>query len=362
MKGIFKHTNKSKVMFFCIELIAFLCFFGGVTIVVDPYFHFHPPIDGLVYSFSADPRYINDGISKNWDYNAVITGTSMTQNFKPSEFDQHFGVKSVKMSYEGASFYEIGNNLRKSFDSDNDIKLVLWSLDTGRLGWDANYLDENFNYPQYLTDNCWINDVNYIFNKDVLIKDTLRTIFKTIVRKPYITLDEYNSWDKKYYGKYGKDYVLAQYTRNEKKEMKQRQLSVEEKIAIQRNLEKNIIPLIINNKATTFLFFFPPISIVGLDSYYNTGDIKTLFEKQEYAYTLLSQYENVEVFAWQDNMKLVTDLNNYRDPWHYSGRINSEMLCWIEQKKGILTENNYSDYFKNCKEIFENYCYDNIFR
>lgn len=355
------NNNLKKLVFFCACLVFLLCFFGGATIIVDPYFHFHQGLEGMSYSFGADPRYINDGITRNWNYNAVITGTSMTQNFKPSEFDEYFDVISVKLSYEGASFYEIGTNLRKAFDSGHDVKLVLWSLDTGRLDWDAEYLDDNFKYPEYLTDYIWINDVNYIFNKDVLVKDTMKTVYNTIKGKPEITLDEYNSWDQQYLGKYGKDYVLGQYKRSESKSKTQKKLADEDYNAIQENIEKNIIPIIRSNEDTMFIFFFPPLSIIGLDSYNNSGEIGVLFDKQKFAYELLSNYKNVKVFSWQDNMRLVCDLDNYRDPWHYSGKISSEMLSWIKENTGVLTQTNYRTYFENCKDAFLNYNYDELF-
>ena len=51
---------------------------------VDPLFHYHAPLDGLAYPLE-DERYINDGILRHFDYDAVIAGSSMTENFKTSE-------------------------------------------------------------------------------------------------------------------------------------------------------------------------------------------------------------------------------------------------------------------------------------
>ena len=54
---------------------AGLVFFGGLTAVVDPFFHFHKPLSGLAYPIDSE-RYQNDGISRHFTYDAVITGTS----------------------------------------------------------------------------------------------------------------------------------------------------------------------------------------------------------------------------------------------------------------------------------------------
>lgn len=55
-----------------------------MIVVIDPLFHYHAPLDGLAYPLE-DERYINDGILRHFDYDAVIAGSSMTENFKTSE-------------------------------------------------------------------------------------------------------------------------------------------------------------------------------------------------------------------------------------------------------------------------------------
>ncbi len=44
--------------------------------IFDPYFHYHKPFPFVSYRL-YDERYINDGISRHFDYDAIITGTSM---------------------------------------------------------------------------------------------------------------------------------------------------------------------------------------------------------------------------------------------------------------------------------------------
>ena len=64
---------------------AGLLAFGGLVAAVDPFFHFHGPAEGLSYALDSE-RYQNDGISRHFTYDAVMTGTSMTENFKASHF------------------------------------------------------------------------------------------------------------------------------------------------------------------------------------------------------------------------------------------------------------------------------------
>ena len=64
-----------------LALIGSIVLFFVLCFVFDPYFHFHKPFSFVRYRL-YDERYTNDGISRHFDYNAMITGTSMAQNFK----------------------------------------------------------------------------------------------------------------------------------------------------------------------------------------------------------------------------------------------------------------------------------------
>lgn len=79
-------------------------------IVIDPFFHYHSPINGLAYEF-LEERYQNNGIVRHFEYDAIITGTSMTQNFKTSEMDRLFGTNAIKVTYAGGEYNEINYNL-----------------------------------------------------------------------------------------------------------------------------------------------------------------------------------------------------------------------------------------------------------
>ena len=83
---------------------------GGTVYKIDPYFHFHKPDTNQYYYKIDDQRNQNDGISKHFEYNALLTGTSMIENFKTTEFDEIFGVDSIKVPYSGGTYKEINDN------------------------------------------------------------------------------------------------------------------------------------------------------------------------------------------------------------------------------------------------------------
>ncbi|MCI8838214.1 MAG: hypothetical protein HFG74_09155 [Hungatella sp.] len=87
----------------CVLTLVFgLVLVSLITVIIDPFFHFHSPIKGLQYPIDNE-RYQNDGIVRHFSYNAIVTGTSMTENFKTTQIDKIFDVSCVKVPFSGGA-------------------------------------------------------------------------------------------------------------------------------------------------------------------------------------------------------------------------------------------------------------------
>ena len=118
-----------------------LVLFAPITIYIDPLFHYHKPLTNYEYPISNE-RYQNDGITRHFEYDSIITGTSMAQNFKTSEADQMFHANFIKVCFSGGRFKEIKDNLRRAYDADKNIKYVIASLDNNSLVVDKDAYKE----------------------------------------------------------------------------------------------------------------------------------------------------------------------------------------------------------------------------
>lgn len=148
-------------------LLSALAVLGGMTAVIDPYFHYHRPLDSVQYIMNrGQERYQNDGILKNFDYDAVIIGTSLVETMKTSEFDSLFGVCSVKVPFASATYREINENLRRAFAANREIRYVVRCLDYEKLLEEKDAMAYT-TYPEYLYDSNPWNDVRYLFSKDI---------------------------------------------------------------------------------------------------------------------------------------------------------------------------------------------------
>lgn len=331
--------------------LAILVIIAAITILIDPFLHYHKPLSFLEYPLK-DERYINDGISRNYEYQAMITGTSMCQNFKTSEFEELWKVPAIKIAYSGASYHELNANIERALSYNPDLKYILCSLDGTKLNSPSDF-DEYSGYPDYLYDRNPFNDVSYLLNKDVVPK-TVAVLNYTRAGEKTPTFDMYGSWSQ--YKSFGKETVQSSYTRLNPKE-EELVLSEEDKAQIKENIEKNYLATAKENEDVEFYFFFPPYSICYWDALYRTKQLGAQLRAQELAVELLLSADNVHVFAFDDCVEITGDLDNYTDTLHYGDWINSYIIQNIYEGNGELKKDNYQTYFEQIEMIYSKYDY-----
>lgn len=340
---------------FIIGQLGVLFGIAGLMAAVDPYFHYHAPLPGLSYRLYEE-RYINDGISRNFEYDAMITGTSMTQNFKTSEFDRLFGVRSVKEPFSGGGFQEIGENLSRALSYNSGLKTVLLCLDYN--GFNREYDWKQYDsYPDYLYDRNPFNDVSYVLNKSILYSGLLNNLYLTAAGQPSTTFDEYSAWS----SAYGFDSIMRSYERSEEVLPMKDGLTPEERERVEKNIRLNILPVIEEHPDTEFLIFYPPYSILFWDSLYREGRIKEQLEAENMVNQMLLPYENVKLYCFTENTELICDLDNYRDKEHYTAQINSYILQEISRDNYRLTLENERKHMEKTAEFYLRFDYDAFF-
>jgi len=339
----------------CIMLggaIAILLLLGIATIVVDPFLHYHKPLQGLEYPLK-DERYCNDGIQRHYDYSAMITGTSMTQNFKTSQFEELWGVKTIKTSFSGATFCEVNKAIERALDYQDGLQYVVRSLDGNRIIYSADAYEYG-GMPEYLYDNNPFNDVEYLLNKEVAVQD-LAVINFTRAGNHTPTMDEYGSWGQ--YATYGEAAVL-QTVSDLGDSWEQTVLSDADRNMICENVKENVLDIALENPDVTFYVFYPPYSIVYWRALTQTKQLDAQLEAEYMATEILLQADNIRIFAFADETEMIADLDNYMDSLHYGPWINEKILQWMYDGTHELKEDNFREYYENIAGIYRNYDYE----
>lgn len=344
-----------KIFFFTVVIgtLICLCCFAGVNIYVDPLFHYHGRNEKLQYPL-WDERYMNDGIARHFEYDSIVTGTSEVENMKTSLYDSKWGVNSIKVPFSGASYKETADIINKGFEYHPDIKYVFRSMDTSMLlmGKDEVTYDE---YPDYLYDNNILNDVHYVLNKDIFFKYTDYVFTFMSLGGNNTEFDVYKNWAGMY--EYGPYAVLSGYNRPEYSE-DIIILSDEDKKMISENISQNIIDIAVQHPNTQFYLFMPPYNVCNFDQSIRRGEFDRDIDAWEYATSLLVDYENIHLFCFFDKVETTCNLWNYKDLVHYNQEISDEIVDWMFNDEGLLTADNYIDYFNGIRAIYRLIDYD----
>ena len=327
---------------------------------IDPFFHYHKPNTDKYYYELYNQRSQNDGIEKHFDYNALITGTSMTENFRTTEVDKVFGCNSIKVPFSGGSYKEINDNIVKALRANPNLKLIICGLDMDRFMNSADAMRVDLGtYPTYLYDANPFNDLEYLLNRDIFGRSYQMIIESEA--KDFIpgitTFDDYSRWQE--YFDFGIDNVCPNGITIEKAE-KIEHITDDEKSSVKENIEANVIDVARQHPDVDFYYFYPPYSIAWWAGLSNSGTLYKQLEVEKFITELILPYENIHLFSFNNRTDITTDLNNYKDSIHYGCWINSLILKWMHDGRYRLTFDNYKDYLMQEKEFYSTYDYESV--
>lgn len=327
---------------------------------IDPFFHYHKPdLDGYFYSLD-NQRSQNDGISKHFDYDALISGTSMTENFRTTEADKIFGCNSIKVAYSGGSYKEINDNIENALEANKDLKLVIRCLDMHKFlsPYDDMRTDLG-KFPTYLYDSNPLNDVEYLLNRDVIFGRAYQMTLDNDKERfePGITkFDDYSRWQSSY--EFGMNTVSPNgvtVTENE-----QIHLTEEEKEVIKKNIDLNVTSVADEYPNVNFYYFYSPYSVVTWNKWQTRGILYKMLGAEAYITEIIVPHKNIHLFSFNNRTDIITDLNNYKDYEHYACWINTLMLKWMHDGQYQLTEDNYKEYLKQEYDFFTTFDYASV--
>ncbi len=359
--------NKSKVWLIS-YLISFFIIAGsvvGIVVYVDPFMHYHKPHKDEFFYELNNQRSQNDGVIKHFEYNAVITGTSMTENFSKSEMDKIFEVNSIKIPYSGATYKELNDSIAKALRIRPEVNTVIRSLDMDRFFDEKDYMRIDLGeFPTYLYNRNPLDDVKYVFNRDVIysrvwnmVKDAYNGAESGIT-----SFDAYSNWMESY--TFGKDTVLKVEIEDNIRfsdPTNINELTDEERDVIIGNITANVTSLADKYPNVDFYYFFPPYSAVWWGYKYQAGDIYKQIKAEQVIIEQILPYENIHLFSWNDQFDITTDLNNYKDATHYAEQINSWMLIQMKEEKGRITVDNYREYLDREISYYSEFDYNTLF-
>lgn len=344
---------KKWILFFTGILAAGLAVMAALVVYVDPFFQYHKPLDGFPYKVDNQVSQ-NPGMARRLDYDSVLLGSSMTASFDLRWFGELLGLNTVKLSYNGAYPKDEANIMELIFEAKGDsVRTVFMAIDQAAFSADVETV--KFPVPAYLYDENPFNNVQYVFNKDVLLNYVLKPLVDATERTDWNQL--YKPWWTDEY--YTKANVLMYY---------EPACEAAEEMApdaflegVKANLDVNICPYIEAHPETEFVFFYPPYSILYWNDVMREKSLGAMMEELRYMTKRLLAYDNVRMFCFQGNEEIVCDLNNYADYTHYHADVCRYIVECFQNGKEELTEENYEEVFAEIAERAKTYDYEGIY-
>ncbi len=334
-------AQKFLKQFFTASVILLLACVLAV-VVFDPFFQYHKPLKGLK-AVLTDKEYQCVGSLKTFDYDSVIAGSSVSENYNNGWFDQGFGCKSIKAIRSYGATADLCYLLDIAFEHQ-DLKYVFYNLDPSALEADPETTYELTGCPMYLYDDNYVNDVRYWLNKGVLMEKIPYLIANSLMGD----YDENNSYNWAQWKEFNSDMILGLYIRKPSvSEMKPRDYYED---LLRKNLDM-LTDRITAHPETEFYIFVPPYSMLWWDNIYREGDTEAYLYNMEQAMKTLLAYENVKMFYFQNDREIITDLENYMDILHFSPEINRYICDSLIAGKSQVNSENYAEEIRSMRDL-----------
>ncbi len=323
--------------------------YATFIVIIDPFYVFHMPIGQMEAVKTNRAHYVARGLIRNADYDMLICGSSMCENFHINDANEIFyggEDKCLKVIQHGS----YSNDLRASLEAAEEVgkaEVIIMALDTAVFQKpDQGYRSE---MPAYTTEKLsFVNIWPYLLSKDVF-KYSLDLIFQN--KKGNLPSED--SWWITDEDLYSEQNVLNSYN-NEILSLGFREFDEQKAWNNLRNIEKGIEACL--DKGIRIQFFIPPYSVASWDC----KDYRTELMTYKEIWEELLNYSNVSIYAVQFDEDIITNFNNYKNQGHYSEEVCHTILQDIKQGRHQLTTDNIDSEVDGFIKLLDEYDWENL--
>lgn len=305
----------------------------SISYIIDPFFQFRVHDN----AYMLNERFVAGGLIKNYDYDTLILGSSMTQNFDMNLFRNSLGVKPLHIGLGGATSQEITELMTlayKTGKAEHYYVCVDWSAFTT--------FPAESNIPPYLLKNDFLSKIQYLLSYEpwfrymptdlgLLLIDCM-DVELPLKFKYSRSIDKLGNWELDY--TFGEDVVLENY--------KTARFAVSEVDTenLYNRMKNNIDEYLreFNFEKGDHIFFFPPYSSLYWCDTQNNGYYDDYLQAKEYFIEKASAY-GAQIYDFQC-AEFTTHLDNYKDTTHYKAEINDWMVDCFASKDYLVTNDN----------------------
>lgn len=318
-------------------VVMVLC---GVMYLIDPFFQYR--VRDNIYLLN--PLYAGAGLIKNADYDTLIIGSSMTQNFNMDTFRRELSVEPLHVGIGGLNTREtiellkLGERAGKAENCYVCIDLPNFvQMDESKL------LD-------YLIEDTLLSKLEYALSFEAwfyyIPMDACYAFMRVAGRsvpQGNMSIDRMGEWGSGF--SFGRDVVLSNYR------AKRYDVSSVELENLYENMTANVDALLAeiqNLGGMRYTFFFPPYSALYWCDAQEKGYYDTYMRVKAY-FVERATAMGCRVYDFQSE-EFILDLAHYRDMTHYDPGINDWMVHEFASEECVVTPQNSDECRKRLDE------------
>lgn len=335
-----KNRNPSKLISFIIFLlkglfVLALALLPGVLVMYkfDPYLFLGTQPKPYIYI--PNERFQIAGMARHEDYDTVILGTSMVENFSDKYVSQKLNAKALRLPIN-ASYITEQKMVLDIAQISRDVKTVIWAVDYRTVDiHEGDFYTKNVQFPEYMYDEKPINDWKYVVNHNNFFWALKQYQMRKTGVNPfdYMVTDRevLNTWNWK---KFGRDLIMNDY-----KVLYEGKKNLYDKInnlpldVVKKTIDNDLIKTIEKYPDTKFILFFPPKSILWFKLLDQKGLLEKKLEALTYVVDKASALANCEIYNFQNVFELTENLNIYLDITHFDQSGNIYMADAFADKR-----------------------------
>ena len=333
------------ISFFVIVFAAFLLL-SIIVYAVDPYYQFR---------YDPTPRFLSEtkvapGLVQHYDYDTLVIGSSMTQNFDMDTFREKLGVNPLGVGIGGLGLKET-------------VDYILLSEDAGKADNYFVCIDQTFFFqestirtPEYLMKSDLISKLRYCFSYEVWFRylpfdialwaaDTIGIRLPSSITEK-TNIDAYNHWANDF--TFSENQVINNFINNQYSVSDVDLTNLYDKAIDRIDYLFDALP-----EGNHYTLFFPPYSALFWTNAQEQGYYDIYRQAKEY-FLMKADAFGATVYDFQ-SQEFIADLNNYKDTTHYSSNINDYMVSCFATGECQATQENFREMDENFDTIIKNF-------
>ncbi len=301
---------------------AFLVIFAAAIIFaiaavwfVDPYIRYHRGF-GLKEVYRQSEAMM-PGVLRNFDFDTVLFGSSVCQNFDLDEINKILHCRSVKATTPGLESETLDKCLELVLkERKGEVKRCLIGADL--FCFSRNISPRWKDYHYLYTDDIFIPEYFFSIDSAKAVGEVLESNIKPD-KTARFRMMESKMFSNKPGIPYGKKYLEYGVT-----QLRENRSAMSDDCLT--NFENHLYRHIRNNPDVQFDIFLPPYSIYFWCFQVELGELEKMLEYRRRFAEGLQNFPNAVLHDFNADFSICSNLENFKDVSHYSPAVNTEIL------------------------------------